>query len=412
MKMKLKSNEYMTAALGLMLTLMAAACSGDTDAPAVPGSDTPAVVYPVVSIGVTDMECEGVSRAIEPMSPDVEKYVKTLAVFEFDNEGIHGRGDNTFHFIDFQKGTVDDEEGVLPETTDGVVESALDFLPFNEYTDGTICLVANVTMVDVENLYGSDEYHEPGQSKDRLTFNKFCTWNLKIGYLLPDPDVYDETYTGHVDPMYMFGFYKGPITSRSTVTCNLGRLVSRIDLTVVNETGEDITKRLGYHFDNVVNYSYFFPMRSEMPQSDGAGKARIVICSGLLDDGSVDEVLNAVTRPDSVFSAGSSHTRYFYLGAHSASSFEHATKVHLFYDRRIVVGADDPADMTSSTLVPLCNIQPDQASGVANGYSLSRNTRYNFVIRLRKRTAAAPANPASRTGEPGAAPGEYIVYLP
>ena len=57
----------------------------------------------------------------------------------------------------------------------------------------------------------------------------------------------------------------------------------------------------------------------------------------------------------------------------------------------------------------MCNVHPDEAAQVVNGYSLSRNTRYHFTIRLKKRDQAVAQ---SRAVEYGEKPGDIIVYLP
>jgi len=361
-----------------------------------------AVVYPELRLSVSHMTMNAATRAQSPMSPDIEKYVKTIAVFEFDNEGLHDKGSSTYHFIDFISGTVDGVKGVGVDSTQfGIVETTLKGLSFEPRTDGTICVVANISEAQVRDFYMN--HREPGQSYGRITLAKFKEWALPFEYEQEDEGTYDETVSGHVKVMYMFGYYQGEINpaTSAAIRIDLGRLASRLDITVVNETGAAIEKRLGYHFDNVCSSAYFFPIKMGMPPTVGAGITRTIICSG-----KNDPVDNAKTEVPQTFEAGESHTRYFYVAAHSAKDDQEATKLHLFYDRRIV---NDTSDETNSVKIPLCNVHPSQASEVANGYSLSRNTRYHFTIHLKK-SASGKTNTRSEISEDR--PGEITVYLP
>lgn len=388
----------------MAVAMLLSACT-DNDGPTV--KDEPTVVYPEIHLGVSEMTMTAVSRAAEPMSPDVEKYVRTIAVFEFDNEGIHDKDPQTYHFIDFVAGTVDDKTGVgdVVKTDYGIVETTLKGIAFKSYTDGTICLVANVTEDQVKVFY--DECKESGQSYGRMTLDQFKKWALPFEYEQAKEGTYDETTAGHIKVMYMFGYYQGNIDPDTSgeIRVDLGRLASRLDITVVNDTGEELTKRLGYHFDNVCKSAYFFPIKMGMPPTIGAGLTRTIICSG-----KNDPVEGVVTEVPETFKPGESHTRYFYVAAHSATGKDDATQLHLFYDRRIV--NDNVADNTGSVKVPLCNVHPSEADNVPNGYSLSRNTRYHFTIRLKKSTASPANAPASRSVEYGEQPGEIVVYLP
>lgn len=391
----------------MAVALLLSACTDD-GGPTV--KDEPTVVYPEIHLGVSEMTMTAVSRAAEPMSPDVEKYVRTIAVFEFDNEGIHDKGLQTYHFIDFVAGTVDSNTGVgdVVKTDYGIVETTLKDIAFNSYTDGTICLVANVTQEQVNTFYDKCK-ESSGQSYGRMTLDQFKGWALKFDYEQATDGKYDETTAGHLKVMYMFGYYQGNIDPAKSgeIRVDLGRLASRLDITVVNETGEELKKRLGYHFDNVCSSAYFFPIKSGMPPTIGAGLTRTIICAGERMEGDTEDLSEKVQK---TFPDKASHTRYFYVAAHSATGQDDATQLHLFYDRRIV--NDDVADNTGSVKVPLCNVHPSEADNVPNGYSLSRNTRYHFTIRLKKSTASPANAPASRSVEYGEQPGEIVVYLP
>jgi len=375
------------------------ACSAEYDEPV--SEDEGRVVSPVLHLSVSDMTMKAVSRASEPMSPDIEKYVKTIAIFEFDNEGIHINGPHTYHFIDFIEGTVDGESGVgvVEKTEYGIVETELRGLQFEGYTDGKVCLVANVTEAQVGEFY--DEYREPGQSYGRMTFDKFKEWSLPFEYKkAPEGVVYDETVSGHLETMYMFGYYQGPVDASNPegISVDLGRLASRIDITIINDTGSDIIKRFGYHFDNVCHSAYFFPIKMSRPPTLGPGLSRTVICSGS------EELIDGVPL---TFPAGGEHTRYFYVAAHSAAGPDEATKLHLFHGAPILDG-DKPGVGGTDIQISLGNLPPSEAAGVINGYSLSRNTRYHFTVRLKKKGSQAH----SRSGAFCEDNGEIIVYLP
>lgn len=390
------------------VALIFASCNADEPHPPM---NKGTVCYPTIRLGVSSMEMSASTRASAPMSPDDEKYVRTIALFEFDNEGIHDKDDNTYHFIDFREGTIDDK--LCMDTTEfGIVETTLENIALAALDSGTICLVANVTRADVDTLY--KKYHDQGQSATRLTLTNFKKWSLKFTYLEPeDPDVYDESVTGHIQDMYMFGYYEGPIdpTTPEAINVDLGRLASRLDITITNQTGETLDRRFGYHFDNVCEYAYFFPILMSMPPTIHAGLARTVICAGNEPVEGDDYTKVPQTFPD-----GGVHTRYYYVAAHSADSIQSATMIHLFYGSKIV-DDNQMAPDASHVQVPLCNVHPSHAAEVKNGYSLSRNTRYHFTINLKKRASAPAAKlrtapPNAMITDYGQSPGEINIYLP
>ena len=414
------------ALLGAALLL--AACSAhDAEAPQPQGE----IVYPELRIGVAQMDFRADSRAREPMNPDAEKSVITLAIFEFDNEGLHTNSPSTYHFIDFPRGTVDGVSGVgnIIPAEHGVMESSLKGLSFREYSNGTICLVGNVTEEQVAEFYANGE---PGQSSGRVTLEQFKKWTLPFEYESVNTNTkeYDDSTAGHLKVMYMFGYYQGPInpSTPEAISIDLGRLASRLDITVVNETGKPIEKRLGYHFHKVCTSAYVFPVTVSVTSSDGTSRVRTVICSGPqgaynAEGETTDPVYGKVpeTFPDKGV-----HTHYFYAAAHSAKNKDEATSMHILYNSAIVSDDSLPSD-AQDTSIPLCNVVPSQADQVNNGYSLSRNTRYHFTIRLK----GAPSTPSTAsvstasTGRDAASagcetsvryeytnPGEITVYLP
>jgi len=381
-----------------------------------------AIIYPSLHVRVSEMTMCAETRALSPMSPDIEKYVTTLAVFEFDKEGLHTKKNSTYHFIDFLKGTVDGEEGVggIKRTEFGVVEFNLEGIPFEERNNGTICLVANVTEKRVIDFYTSCSNKTGGESFGHITLSQFQNWALPFNYKKSTSDKYDESVSGHLERMYMFGYYEGPVTMANSEkwAIDLGRLASRLDITIVNETGREITERLGYNFNNVCDSAYFFPMKKS-PSASKNGQTRTVICAG----SRLETIETAPgTKIPVTFAKDSTHTRYFYVAAHSAKDENEATKLHLYYNSHINATEDGKPDPDGQDyLVPLCNIHPSYAASVANGYSLSRNTRYHFTVRLRgsfnnPSTKSSESSTGSSAGEPamepGSSPGEYIVYLP
>ncbi len=403
---------YASIALTICMSLAAVSCAENEEMPA--AIEEGAVVYPTLSIGVSEMSLSASSRASAPMSPDLEKYVRTLAIFEFDKEGVHQKHKGlTYHFIDFQKGTVNGNTGVgdVKETEFGIVETTLRGLAFESHLSGTLCLVANIQEELVDAFYNAE--YAAGQSYGRVMYEKFKQWAIPFDYLTT-ADRYDESVTGHIASMFMFGYYQGPINSdiAGTLRIDLGRMASRIDITVVNETGEDITERLGYHFDNVCHSAYFFPIQSSMPATAGTGLSRTVICKGGKNLGDQDELIDVPWH----FAANNSHTRYFYVAAHSAADINDATFIHLFHNQPVgdCKGNGHYVTTGSNVMIPLCNVHPSEAATVKNGYSLSRNTRYHFTIRLKKKTdlQSNSSEAPSRSVDYGPTPGDITVYLP
>ncbi len=400
----------------ITLATLITACNANDD---MPETGTPEVGTVNLRISVSEMTMEPVSsRALSPMSPDEEKYVKSIAIFEFDTEGIHDKKYGvTYHFLDFLKGTIDGVYNEDYKTEYGIVETTTDGmgLKFEAHDNGTICLVANVTEDQVEDFYQKcmkDNDSGGELAYGRVMLSYFKTWSLKFDYKQTAAGKYDETEAGHLANMYMFGYYEGKIAPAASIPIDLGRLASRIDITVINETGQDITKRLGYHFDSVCSSAYFFPIKMGMPPSE-RGLTRTLICTGK-DTPLNDELV--LTKPLEIFPAGAIHTRYFYLAAHSAKDESQATKLHLFWNSRINETVEPGG---TDIKIPLCNVHPSLAGEVANGYSLSRNTRYRFTIRLKK-AAPAPAPPPGTTAPTPTAraipdpanPYDITVYLP
>lgn len=423
-KMKTVRNKIHFACM--MAALLLAACSTDGQ---VPGPKTEGkAIRPRLEFKVSEMTLTESSRASAPMSPDVEKYVKTLAIFEFDNEGLHEKGPHTYHFIDFIAGTVDGKKNTATAVQDstefGVVESTLEGLDFEYRSNGTICLVANVSDSLVQAFY--DKPRDPGQSSNRLRLDQFKEWALPFMYEPRWTDVYDDSKTGHILDMYMFGYYEGEIkpAEAGAIRVDLGRLASRLDITIVNDTGSAINKLLGYHLDNVCIEAVFFPMKVGRQPINDRSIARTIICSGSrLVPGETEGHKIVPTE----FPAGDTHTHYFYVAAHSAKDYTQATSLHIFYDRDEIPMKDIEGKEPGSVDIPLCNVHPFQASQVVNGYSLSRNTRYHFTIRLKNRETAptvssrseqlplASPDPAAEQDPAvvyGDRPGEITVYLP
>lgn len=394
-----------TIRLACAAALLLTACTSSEE-PASVSEVTTACVQ--LRLGVTEMTMTPATRALSPMDPDIEKYVKQAAIFEFDNEGLHEKGESTYHFVDFVEGKVDGKvvEGI-DHSDFGIVETTLKELKFIDYDNGTICVVGNITEDQVEDLY--QNYREPGQSYGRLTLDKFKTWSLEFDYEKTQEGVYDETKSGHLKEMYMFGYYQGAIdpANTETIAVDLGRLASRLDITIINETDQDIEKRFGYHFDNACHSAYFFPIKMGMPATIGVGLSRTIICSGI--DDPVEGAKHSVPETFTSESPNNTHTRYFYVAAHSAKNESEATKLHLFYNGRIV-DDDKIADptQTKDIQIPLCNVHPDLAGSVKNGYSLSRNTRYHFTIRLKKKGDAPAGQVMTRAGAAG---NDITVYF-
>lgn len=405
----------------MMAALLFAACTADEQMPEPKNEGQ--VIHPRLEFKVSDMTLNESSRASAPMSPDVEKYVKTLAIFEFDNEGVHDKGNKTYHFIDFVAGTVDGKKNTAPAKDPaefGVVESTLEGLEFEYRSNGTLCLVANVSEELVQEFY--DSPRDPGQSSNRVRLDQFKKWALPFMYEPRWTDAYDDSKIGHIFDMYMFGYYEGEIVPADlgTIRVDLGRLASRLDITIVNDTGSDIDKLLGYHLDNVCIEAVFFPMKVGRQPINDRSIARTIICSG---PNTIPVVEGREPLP-TTFPAGDVHTHYFYVAAHSAEGYADATILHIFYDRneipvKDIVDGKEPR----SVEVPLCNVHPYQAGEVLNGYSLSRNTRYHFTIRLKQRETPTTPTVSSRaeqvpTAEQdhtvvyGDRPGEITVYLP
>ncbi|PWM25299.1 MAG: hypothetical protein DBX40_05100 [Clostridiales bacterium] len=369
--------------MSILPAVMAVSCSTEERAQdALPGQECKAVVV-TLHVGVCEMTGNTSTRATEQMSPEMENTIKSLAVMEFDNEGLHEKGESTYHFIDFIKGTVDGVE-TLPATTDGMLNTSLDGLSLMSYSDATLCLVANVTEEQVDDFY--DRYREPGQTPGNIRLEQFKKWSLPFEYednMELDPD---ESVSGHIRQMYMFGYYRGAVdpAAAGSIRVELGRLASRVAITIRNDTGEDIDRLLWYHFDNVSHEAYVFPGHASIP-SDEVRHTITYICSGTEE---------GIANVPETFAKGSEHTRYFYIAGHAASNEDEATKLHLFYGAYMLDG-DIPADGGADFHIALGNLPPEEAGGNAGGYYLNRNTFYHFTILLKKSGSAMSRSASS-----------------
>lgn len=392
---------YALRCVGAAVALLLAACSADGEPAAVPAEGE--VFCADLRLAVSEMTMDADTRAIAPISPDDEKYVRTVAIFEFDNEGLHEKRSTSYHFIDFVTGYVDGVK-TLDKTDFGVVESTLAGLAFEARSNGMICLVANVTETQVNDFY--EEYRDEGESYGRMTFDRFRTWALPFVYKSsPSGSPYDESVSGHVEVMYMFGYYEGVINpaQAGAIAIDLGRLASRLDITIINDTGAPIEQSLGYHFDNVCTSAFFFPIQVSRPPVVDRSLASTIICTG-----AGNTIVGGEHLPQT-FPVDGVHTRYFYVAAHSAAGRYDATQLHIFFGRP-VIDDKEMINEDNTVIIPLSNVHGAEADEVPNGYSLSRNTCYRFVIHL-KRSAATEPQPATRSAVCEDRPGEYTVYL-
>ncbi len=320
-------------------------------------------VYTPVSVnidmGVTPMENNLIqSRAEEIMEPSLENPIRSLAIFQFDEEGQHDRNLH-YHYLNF----VDDD------TPTGVLTTTLKDLTF-DYLNGTtttICVVANVSPEEVSEFY-EDCRIESGEL-GRIELFQLKEWQLTFDYVEQEEGGKDTQ--GHIKEMYMFGYYEGKLKEGSNdLKIILGRLVARLDITL-ETVDESIQEKVAYHLDNIVTKAYVFP-------GDKGGE---------VDDES--QRFTTVFEAGTLASAGTKVTRYFYVAGHSADKAEEATTLHLYYGNNV-----SSSDLTGGIKIPLCNTPPSETANP--NYWLNRNSIYSFVIRIKNSKVSG----ISRSTEP------------
>lgn len=266
----MKRDAFHTLLIGLCAAL--AACSDVAEEPATPGGGREAVPVSVsIRVGSTPMVELGAApampatRATMPMGPALENPIRTLAVFQFDSEGTMlpvndaetGRR-QYYHFRDLT--SPENPTGSLSTTLEGVKLKASG----SETT--RVCLLANVPQEGVDTLLYNKEKNR------QLLWNEFRTSTIPISYKLPPKNHVDSI--GHVDNIYMFGHYAGPLQAGSDgspqipgqaqaaylLSVSMARIIARLEMNIKLGEGVSIPegKKVFFGMYNAEQSAYIF----------------------------------------------------------------------------------------------------------------------------------------------------------
>ena len=284
----------------------------------------------VLNISAAPMNDYGVTtRSGYTMWPEEENCIKTLAFFQFDPEGIHTRNE----LYNFRKFTTEDNPN-------GVLQASIEDIKFKSYktNNTTICVVANVTEQDVNEFY--NQYTTSTSTQVRL--DEFKEWTHKFQYKEHEDSV------GHLKQVCMFGYYDGTLEDVIVERLILGRLCSRIEITLMAENNNDFIDGVSFSFDNVPTEAYYF--------SRGIG------VSDSYDNESFLTIVPSVTTDKQVY--------YFYIPGNSAQTKDEALKLNINFKGKV-------------RTVTLCTLPPEQ-SGEYVDYGINRNSIYRFNLTLKK----------------------------
>lgn len=301
----------------------------------------------VLNISAAPMNDYGVTtRSGYTMWPEEENCIKTLAFFQFDPEGIHTRNE----LYNFRKFTTEDNPY-------GVLQASIEDINFKSYktNNTTICVVANVTEQDVNEFY--NQYTTSTSTQVRL--DEFKEWTHKFQYKEHEDSV------GHLKQVCMFGYYDGTLEDVTVKRLILGRLCSRIEITLMAENNNDFIDGVSFSFYNVPTEAYYF--------SRGIGVA------DSLKNRLFSTTVPSVTTDKQVY--------YFYIPGNSAKMESDALKLKITFGNQ-------------TKQVTLCTLPPGLNEGYVD-YAINRNSIYRFNLTLKRniRTRAS-INGESRLSVP------------
>lgn len=308
-----------------------------------------------IRVSATDFEWGQVpytySRASDPMTPEMENSLKTLAILQFDSEGSLrrelGTPEKPFKYINLVNET----------TPNGVLTYNITFAK-DEFYHGVncaICIMANVPEEEVMKVVFTD--HE---NKVNTNLKTFRTEKIIIPYVT-DPSANDSygLQIGHVKHIYMFGEYTGDVTSETQqLNIGLGRMISRLQI----EIKSDVNVKEGYGLylgiKNLEQEVYFY--HGETSPNNLFTEANPF---NILTEGVSGEKVD-LKKGVKIF---------FYVAPRMANNPKDATSLNFWYTNT------EPDSNNPDYTLPLGNHKPGSEVG---DYSLNRNTYYMFYVNL------------------------------
>jgi hypothetical protein len=308
-------------ALGLFFTLLAA-CGEEV----APTSTEASEVYVTLNVAAQPMEAEAETRATAPLVPDVENLFYDVWVLQYvkENNNYASLAKSHCYHLDADI-TTGRTKLTLPE---------LSFLGVESY----ICVIANRLNDGTAPATVDDIFDSVVDANDAGIFSNFQT--TRVALSLPDINA------GLVDRFLLCGYWEGTPTANTAINIVLGRMMTRLNVTLENESSTDFSGTV--QLLNASKMAYLFP-------STEAGD--------LPDSAYTDELVDEEVS----IAAGASVSLYYYTAPNFCSSEDYASKILITNDNKqgatIVLGTDAP--------------------GTSNrDLNLYHNTIYNFTITL------------------------------
>lgn len=204
-----------------------------------------------VNIGVSDYEFDMDTKSLKPYIPDIENLIFDIWVVQYSSRGVL-LPRSVYHYRTGE--TIGDlkvtDLYVAGSTTQGVqlVEST---------EDCTVCFLVNM-----------------GDNVPEWPDNLISYQEIMMPVLDVNPSV-------DLKRMPMCGFYRGPVTNGTQVTVSLGRMISRLNVILNNNSGENVSS-LQVSLDNIPRYAHIFPHINTIPFNENENSGyRILKDSGI-----------------------------------------------------------------------------------------------------------------------------------
>lgn len=194
------------------------------------------VIMVPFSIGAADYECDDATKSLAPYIPDVENLIYDIWVVQYSSRGIL-LPSSTFHYRTTMPGTL------VVGGVEYAGSTSQGFALIESTEPCTVCFIANMGDNVPEwpdNIYAFQEVMMPVLSTDasqQLSRTPMC------------------------------GYYHGPITHGSSVNVSLGRMITRLNVIISNQTGKEITD-LNVSITNAPRYAHIYPHTDITPMNE------------------------------------------------------------------------------------------------------------------------------------------------
>lgn len=342
--------------------VLCGACTQNDSILVDPGVGRP--IYATYRIGVRILPMAGETdtsgtRALQPMTPEQENMIRTIAVLQFDSEDnlvlvadAERPGSESYYYF---RDLTEDED-----TPNGTPSPELDNVRLQiDKQRTTICLIANMTEEQIAGLILKDD------GRTRIQLSDFRRKTVDIGNILTEEDGAGDRNEniGHVKQIYMFGYYEGVLPdAESGLSVYLGRIIARIEVNFTLDDPGDLKKKFYIGLANMETKAYVFP-GTQSPNAE-------------------DAWLDMMPTERSEEIKTGAYQFYFYAAPHSTDVANKATQLQIWYVDEGTV----PSDENVSATVLLCNNPDTEPEDAMEGdYYLNRNSIYHVNIHLSKK---------------------------